>query len=90
MSAVGADAPPAPLPGATGATPNPIPCPGAGRYSLGAAAFFVARDFAAAGALAAGRFSAILRLRRALSFFWLTRRRIFNERRLSCLPMRAR
>src|SRR5258707_13699352 len=50
-------------------------------YSFGAAFFFVL----AAGALtgAAGR----LRFRRALSFFWLIRRRIFIERRLSRLPM---
>src|SRR5882724_2802101 len=52
-------------------------------YSFGAAFFLVLAAGALAGA--GGR----LRLRRALSFFWLMRRRIFMERRLSRLPMRS-
>jgi hypothetical protein len=51
--------------------------------SFAAAFFFV---FGAAAALAAGA-AGRLRLMRALSFFWLMRRRIFIERRLSRLPM---
>jgi len=52
-------------------------------YSLAGAFFFVLGAATALAAGAAGR----LRLMRALSFFWLMRRRIFIERRLSRLPM---
>ena len=57
---------------------------------MAAAAFFEARLLAgpAAGALAA-RFSDDFLFRRAFSFFWLFRRRIFIESLLSCLPMRG-
>lgn len=59
-------------------------------YSL-AAALLEARVFPAAAVGAfAGRFSADFLFRRALSFFWLFRRRIFIESLLSCLPMRGR
>jgi hypothetical protein len=54
---------------------------GAAPYSFAAGFFFAGF---AAGALA---FAARWRFLRALSFFWLMRRRIFMERRLSRLPM---
>jgi hypothetical protein len=48
---------------------------------------FEAGFFLAAFGAGAFAFATLRRFRRALSFFWLMRRRIFIERRLSRLPI---